>query len=86
MGGELKPKKKQAGARRTRTAAFYEIILAKAVEIGEVARIETEIQKAFPPATPQPRCPDWHILSPHHLRGHHHRNSLRAPAGLKGPR
>jgi len=75
MGAELELKKKHAGKRRTKTAAFYEIIVASAFEIGEVARIETEIHKSYPPASPQPCCPDWHVFSPHHLPSQHHHRS-----------
>lgn len=62
-------KDRKAGAareRRTYTAALYGIIVNSAFELGEVARMEIEIQKLFPPASPQPRCPSWHKSSAVH--------------------
>ena len=46
--------------RRTNMVALYEIIVNGAFELGEVARIEIEIQKLLPSHSAQPRCPIWH--------------------------
>jgi hypothetical protein len=46
--------------RRTNMIALYEIIVNGAFELGEVARIEIEIQKLLPSHSAQPRCPIWH--------------------------
>ena len=46
--------------RRTDMVALYEIIVNGAFELGEVARIEIEIQKLLPSHSAQPRCPIWH--------------------------
>lgn len=53
-----------AGERRSGRAALYQIIMNGAIERGEIARIEIEIQKLFPPPFPEPRCPCWHTTSP----------------------
>ncbi|HET6376843.1 MAG TPA: hypothetical protein VFG05_00815 [Methylocella sp.] len=36
--------------------------VSRAFELGEIARIEIEIQKLYPPAAPEPRCPCWYEL------------------------
>jgi hypothetical protein len=57
MGQKAKP---AAIKRWINTAALCEIIITRAFELGEVARIEIEIQNSFPHGSPQPRCPCWH--------------------------
>jgi hypothetical protein len=52
-----------ARGRRTRTLTFYRRIVNGAFELGEVARIEIEIQKLYASASPEPRCPRWHEIS-----------------------
>lgn len=45
---------------------FYQNLVARVIELGEVARIELEIQSRFPHAASPPRCPCWHNhASPH---------------------
>lgn len=58
----------RAGAAKERyiKMSFYEKIVIGAAELGEVARIEVEIQKLFPPASPECRCPCWHHPVPNH--------------------
>lgn len=60
MGADKTLKTEAPGERRTRLTALYGIIMTSALELGEIARMEIEIQKicALPP--PQPRCPCWH--------------------------
>jgi hypothetical protein len=53
-----------ASGRRARVVAFYRVIVNGAFELGEVARIEIEIQKPFPPASAHPRWPSWYICPP----------------------
>jgi hypothetical protein len=72
MGKEVQVKGSEQKAPGKKRAALYRAMVESAFEIGEVARIENEIQKLYPPAFPQLRCPDWDILSPHHLPGPHH--------------
>ena len=50
--------------RRTNMAALYEIIGNGAFELGEIARIETEIQELIPSHSAQPRCPSWYAAPP----------------------
>jgi hypothetical protein len=50
----------EAGGRRSKGGGLYRIIVNGVIELGEVARIEIEILKLFPPASAQPRCPFWH--------------------------
>jgi len=64
MGTDKSLKAEAAGKRRMTTAAFYRILVNGALELGEVARLEVEIQKFYPHARPQPRCPDWHLSPP----------------------
>jgi hypothetical protein len=52
----------EAGGRRLHASWFYRF-MSGAVELGEIARIEFEIQKSFPPAAPEPRCPSLHKCS-----------------------
>ena len=64
MAGERSLKTGRAGERRTYTAALYAFLVNGALELGEIARIEHEIQKLFPPASPEPRCPGWPASPP----------------------
>ena len=50
----------RAGVLRVNTSAFYRILRDGALELGEVARIEIEIQKYYPHMSPQPHCPNCH--------------------------
>lgn len=47
-------------ARRVKTSAFYKILRDGALELGEVARIEIEIQNFYPPISTHPHCPNCH--------------------------
>lgn len=56
----------QTAARPRRHAALlYRSFVHRAFELGEIARIAIEIQKLYPPAAPEPRCPSWHVLRPY---------------------
>jgi hypothetical protein len=60
MGADNSLRVGSAGKRRTNMIALYEIIVNGAFELGEIARIEIEIQKLIPSHSAQPRCPIWH--------------------------
>ena len=60
MGTDKNLKAEAAVRRWLDTAAFCEIIVTRAFELGEIARFEIEIQKSHPNASAQPRCPCWH--------------------------
>ena len=49
---------------RIKRAALFRIIMRGGVELGEIARIEIEIQKIFPPPSAPPHCPCWHAWPP----------------------
>ncbi len=49
---------------RSKRAALFHIILRGGAELGEIARIESEIQKIFPPPSAPPHCPCWHASPP----------------------
>jgi hypothetical protein len=66
MGGDQSLKAGEAGKRRRKKTALYGFIVNGVFELGEVARMEIEIQKLFSPASPQPRCPCWHPSSTDH--------------------
>lgn len=58
--------REQTAARPKRHAAvLYRSFINRAFELGEIARIEIEIQKLYPPAAPEPRCPSWYELRPY---------------------
>lgn len=64
MGADRTFRAGTAVGRRAEKAAFYRVVANGVFELGEIARIEIEIQKLFPPASPQPRCPNWHHPAP----------------------
>jgi len=49
-----------------RAALFYRNLVTRVVELGEIARIELEIQRRFPHGASPPRCPCWHNHKPPH--------------------
>lgn len=49
---------------RISTAALRQIIMRGGIELGEIARIEIEIQRLFPSPSAQPHCPCWHASPP----------------------
>jgi hypothetical protein len=53
--------------RRThRATLFYRSLVSRVIELGEIARMEIEIQHRFPHAASPPRCPCWHNHSSSH--------------------
>ena len=67
MGADLSPGGQAAERHRVRKALlFYRNLVSHALELGEIARIETEIQSRFPHAVSPPRCPRWHDHRPPH--------------------
>jgi len=64
MGADNSFRVGSTGERRTNMAALYEIIVNGAFELGEIARIETEIQKLIPSHSAQPCCPSWYAALP----------------------
>jgi len=62
MGADRNFEVEGTGKHRRMTTALYGIIVTAAFELGEIARMEIEIQKSYPHASPQPRCPCWHGL------------------------
>ena len=64
MGADNSLRVGSAGERRTNMIALYEIIVNGALELGEIARIEAEIQKLIPSHSAQLRCPSWYAAPP----------------------
>jgi hypothetical protein len=61
MGIDKRLKEEAAGGRRITLTALYGILMTGALELGEIARMEVEIQKRNPlPPAPYPHCPRWH--------------------------
>jgi hypothetical protein len=61
MGTDKRLKEEAAGGRRITLTALYGILMTGALELGEIARMEVEIQKRGPlPPAPYPHCPCWH--------------------------
>ncbi len=66
MGADEKPRVEPVERHRVRKAVlFYRNLISHAIELGEIARIETELHKRFPHSASPPRCPRWHDHSPH---------------------
>jgi hypothetical protein len=64
MGADTHLKGEAAPGRRITLAALYGIIMTGALELGEIARMEAELQKRGPvPPAPYPHCPCWHAHS-----------------------
>jgi hypothetical protein len=69
MGADDNPAVEAAERHRVRrTLLFYRNLISHAKELGEIARIEIEIQNRFPHAASPPRCPRWHDHSSPHGR------------------
>jgi hypothetical protein len=45
---------------------FYRNFVTRVIELGEVARIEIELQSLFLHGASPPRCPCWHHHKPPH--------------------
>ncbi len=74
MGADENLQRGPAGGRRSwRVSLFYKTFVSRVFELGEIARMEIEIQKSIPPASQQPRCPSWHnCSSPEQQDSKHH--------------
>ena len=59
MGADIRLRVGEAGEHRTYTSALLRKIVTGAFELGEVARIEMEIQDLYLSASAPPRCPSW---------------------------
>ncbi len=67
MAGDEKPRAEAAeGRRRRRAVLFYQTLVNHAIELGQIARIENEIQHHFSHSVSPPRCPCWHDHSSPH--------------------
>jgi hypothetical protein len=72
MGGDLNVQVEQAGVERKevrvsgKAALFYRNFVTRVIELGEIARIEIEIQNRFLHGAAPPRCPSWHHHNPPH--------------------
>lgn len=61
MGADKRLNVHAAGGHRISLTAIYGILRTGALELGEIARMEVEIQKRCSLPPPQaPHCPSWH--------------------------
>jgi hypothetical protein len=67
MGTDEKPDVDPVERHRVRSVVlFCRNLVSHAKELGEIARIEIEIQNRFPHSAAPPRCPRWHDDSSRH--------------------
>jgi len=67
MGADENPKVEPVERHRVRKAVlFYRNLVSHVIELGQIARIEIEIQNRFPHSASPPRCPRWHDHSSPH--------------------
>jgi hypothetical protein len=67
MAADENPRVEPGESHRVRKAVlFYRNLVSHVIELGQIARIEIEIQHRFPHAASPPRCPRWHDHSSPH--------------------